>query len=269
MKKFSVLMSVYSKDCPVLFDLALDSIVKSTKKPDEVVLVKDGPVTDSLEEKINFYKKYLKLKVVELNKNRGLHHALNFGLKHCSHNLLIRADADDINEKNRFATLLQYSHKYDLVGSYTQEYNDYFKIKQSLRKVPLDAYEIISFAKFRNPFNHQSVLIKKDLILKIGGYPNIKGFEDYALWGKCIKAGLRMRNINNVLVKVNAGNSMIERRGGINYLKNNLKLAIFFKRIGFINNNEFFLFCILRSIFILTPRFLKSFMYEKFMRDVD
>ncbi len=53
---FSVATSVYAKDNPVWFDTALKSIITDqTVKPDEVVLVVDGPVPDEIKDVIEKY----------------------------------------------------------------------------------------------------------------------------------------------------------------------------------------------------------------------
>lgn len=52
---FSVAMSVYGKDDPQWFDLALDSVVRQTAKPAEIVLVVDGPVPDEVRDVITKY----------------------------------------------------------------------------------------------------------------------------------------------------------------------------------------------------------------------
>ena len=97
-EKFSVLMSVYHKDDPTYLDTALNSLTEQTAVPDEIVLVKDGPVSQQLEEVIDaFHKKFCNLKIVALEKNSGLGNALNQGLKHCSHELVARMDSDDIS----------------------------------------------------------------------------------------------------------------------------------------------------------------------------
>lgn len=44
MEKFSVLMTVYKSDNPEYFRISLNSVMDQTAVPDEVVLVKDGPV---------------------------------------------------------------------------------------------------------------------------------------------------------------------------------------------------------------------------------
>ena len=48
MQTYSVLMSLYKKEDPDYFQLALDSMINQTVKPDEIVLVEDGPLTDEL-----------------------------------------------------------------------------------------------------------------------------------------------------------------------------------------------------------------------------
>ena len=55
--KFSVLMSVYIKEKPEYLDKALESVFNQTVKPDEVILVEDGPLTKELEKVIRKYKK--------------------------------------------------------------------------------------------------------------------------------------------------------------------------------------------------------------------
>lgn len=52
---FSVSMCVYGGDRPEWFDSALESVVNQTVKPDEIVLVVDGPIPDSIQNVINKY----------------------------------------------------------------------------------------------------------------------------------------------------------------------------------------------------------------------
>ena len=55
---FSVAMSVYKNDSPVYFDRALESITdQQTIKPDEIVLVVDGPVPEETNGIIEKYSK--------------------------------------------------------------------------------------------------------------------------------------------------------------------------------------------------------------------
>ena len=57
--KFSVLMSVYKKENPIYLSDSLESIlVNQNLKPDELVLVKDGPLTDEFEKVFTRYQGY-------------------------------------------------------------------------------------------------------------------------------------------------------------------------------------------------------------------
>ena len=55
MEKYSVLMSLYKKEHPEYLKLALDSMIHQTVKPDEIVLVEDGPLTEELYAVIDEY----------------------------------------------------------------------------------------------------------------------------------------------------------------------------------------------------------------------
>ena len=75
---FSVLLSVYWKENPDWLRLSLKSIWEDQSlKPAEIVLVKDGPLTDRLETVISQFKQSAPLKIVPLSQNQGLGRALN------------------------------------------------------------------------------------------------------------------------------------------------------------------------------------------------
>ena len=109
MEPFSVLISVYCREKATHLNDALLSIWEQTLTPTEVVLVKDGPLTDELEQVINDFKnRYNAIRIVALPQNVGLGAALNEGLKHCSYELVARMDSDDICKPIRFEKQVQY-----------------------------------------------------------------------------------------------------------------------------------------------------------------
>ena len=60
--KFSCLMSLYKKENPAYFKVAMDSILNQTLLPTEIVLVKDGRLTDELDSIIaDYVERYPKL----------------------------------------------------------------------------------------------------------------------------------------------------------------------------------------------------------------
>ena len=50
--KFSVIMSIYKSDVPEYLRIALESLLNQTRKPDEIVIVGDGPVPALLEKEV-------------------------------------------------------------------------------------------------------------------------------------------------------------------------------------------------------------------------
>ena len=79
MKKFSVCTSIYKNDKPEFVRVALDSmLIQQTVKPDEIVLVQDGPVPYELSRLIIDYKdNYGGVLNVIVEKNGGLATLLN------------------------------------------------------------------------------------------------------------------------------------------------------------------------------------------------
>ena len=56
MLPFSVLISVYFKEKPAYLEQALTSIFTQSAVPDEIVVVKDGPLGKELESVLDIYK---------------------------------------------------------------------------------------------------------------------------------------------------------------------------------------------------------------------
>src|SRR5690606_9115564 len=100
--QFSVLICVYKGDDAECFREALESIINQTLKPDEIILVVDGPIPTSINEVINIYEEYPFFKVTRIAENTGHGNARRIGLNNCSYDLVAIMDADDISVPNRF-----------------------------------------------------------------------------------------------------------------------------------------------------------------------
>ena len=82
--KFSVSMCVYGGDNAEWFRAAVDSVLNQTKAPDEIVLVVDGPVPETLNHLIAEYEQNDIFNVVRLKMNQSHGIARKTGLDHCS-----------------------------------------------------------------------------------------------------------------------------------------------------------------------------------------
>lgn len=95
--KYTVLMSVYYKEKPEYLSLSIESMLNQTVKPDEFIIVKDGPLTAELDGVINnFVTAYPKMfNIIANETNLGLGPALAKGIENSKNELIARMDSDD------------------------------------------------------------------------------------------------------------------------------------------------------------------------------
>ena len=269
--KYSVLMSVYKEEKPIFLKSAINSIMTQTIKTDDFVIVWDGPLTKELEDVLEYYKmNYPEIfRYLKLDQNMGLGHALNKGVLHCKHSLIARMDSDDVSVPQRIEWQLNIFEKYQnlvLCGGQIEEFSDDPEIVVSTRMVPYGYKDIYSYSKRRNPFNHMTVMFKKEAVIEAGNYLSMKQAEDYYLWVRMLQKGFAVRNLKHVLVKVRVGNGMFQRRGGFCYAKNMLKLMLTFYQSGFLNRRELISNVMVRSVISLLPSAIRQVIYQKGLR---
>lgn len=269
--KFSVLMSVYKNDKTEYVKLAIDSILNQTLKPDQYVIMIDGPISDDLKKILLDYEK--KDKIVELHfrdKNLGLGLTLNEGLNYCKYEYVARMDADDEALPNRFEEQIKYlenNREVDVIGANMYEYDEEMKKIISQKNVPETDKELKEYVKFRNPINHPTVIFKKDRVLEVGSYEDFPLFEDYYLWAKLVSNNCTFYNIQKPLYNFRGGDSMYERRGGKKYLNCIKKFEQGLLRLGIINKKEYHRNISKRYIGALMPNKLRGFLYKSILRD--
>ncbi|MGY5674099.1 glycosyltransferase [Vibrio cincinnatiensis] len=156
---FSVLLSVYKAETSLFLQQAIESIYhQQTLKPSQIVIVKDGPLPEPLEEVLEHYKSNLQdvLTVISLSKNVGLGAALNEGLVHCNYDLIARMDTDDVALPDRFekqVAFMQENPNVIACSGVIEEWDSAFTEQLGSRKLPLEHNDIVKFAKSRSPLN--------------------------------------------------------------------------------------------------------------------
>ncbi len=266
--KFSVLMSIYHKEKAEYFNHAMQSVWdKQSIKPNEIVLVQDGKLTDELYKAIEQWQEKIGdvFKTVALEMNVGLGDALNEGIKYCSYELIARMDTDDISLQDRFEKQLKaFEEKdIDICSSWVSEFEDDKNEIVSYRKLPEFHDDIIKFSKLRCPINHPAVMYKKNAVQNAGGYQKMMWFEDYYLWARMILNGAKFYNVQEPLVNMRAGYSQLERRSGLKYALSEFELLREFYHIGFLNFFKFLRNIIVRFVSRLFPKNILKLVYKK------
>lgn len=269
---FSILMSLYFKESRSFLNECFESIwINQTVKPNEIVLVLDGPIGTELQECIDSWKGRIgdHLNIIALPNNIGLGMALNEGLKHCSHYWVFRMDTDDICLPDRFEKQVEYIQKNPdvvLFSGQIIEFNETIEDATKLKVVPTDYEEIKKFALKRCPFNHMTVAYRKDIILGLGGYQHHLLMEDYNLWFRVIGAGYKVGNHSDVLLYARVGNGMYARRKGWQYFKSEKKLLDLKKELKLQGSVAANLIFLARASIRLIPSNMLAFIYNNFLR---
>lgn len=267
---FSVLLSLYKKEHPSQLRQSLNSLFSQTLPPNEIILVKDGPLTAELDAVVSDYvARYSILKVVPLPQNQGLGKALNEGLKHCSYDLVARMDTDDIAKPDRFEKQMKVFEEHpelDLVGAWIDEFEGTPQHILSVRRVPETSEEIREYCKKRCPVNHPVVMFRKSAVLAAGGYQHFPLFEDYYLWVRMLKNEARFYNIQESLLYFRASPDMFKRRGGWKYAVDELRFQNMMRKMGMIDWKRFIMNAAIRFPARIIPNGLRGFLYKKLMR---
>ena len=271
--KFSVCMSVYKNDRPEYVDIAIQSIfIKQTVKPNEIVLVVDGPISMELESLIdNYSTKYSEIfTIIKLEKNQGLGNALRVAVEKVKYDWVARMDSDDIAAPDRFEkqkSFLQANLDVDIVGGQITEFIDVESNIVGLRNVPLLSADINVYIKARCPFNHMTVMFRKDKILAVGNYIDWHYNEDYFLWIRMFLAGCQFANLPETLVNVRVGKEMYQRRGGWKYFLSEAKLQKYMFDNDILGIIRFAYNVLGRFVIqVLMPNKLRGFVFQKLFR---
>lgn len=197
MPKISAVMALYNtpKD---LLKITTDSILNQSFADFELLIIDDC----STEDYSDFFPSYKdeRIKYFKLSQNAGPGHARNEGIKKAVGEYVAIVDSDDVYFKDRFkiqSEFLDANQDISLLsGTFKQSNNG---------KVPFVVQgdnQIKAFMLFNSPLANPLVMIRReDFVSRDLFYPkNINFGEDYLLWISAMFAGLKMENLDEVLM---------------------------------------------------------------------
>jgi glycosyltransferase involved in cell wall biosynthesis len=196
LKKISILLPVYNSEKTI--EQCISSVLSSSHNNFELVVVNDGS-NDSSKELIYSIKDH-RIKYFEKS-NSGLVDTLNFGIKKCSSEILMRIDSDDYIKSEKIELQLKEMQSFNsvLIGTnaYIVDKNDKTIGKTNL---PLEHSEIIkSMLKIRPSLIHPSIMVYKEVLHKVNYFDEkYSHAEDYDLFFRISRIG----NIKNIPEKL-------------------------------------------------------------------
>ena len=271
--KFSLLICVYAKENPQHFTACIHSILTQTVLPDELIIVKDGPLTEALDNVIatQITRFPNEITIISLPQNVSQGIARAEGIKKARHEWIALMDSDDVCRPERFEKQLKQIAEnpcLDLIGGQITEFDDTTK-NTAQRIVPITHGKILLRTKQRNPFNTMTVMLKRTKAVNAGNFRYFIGFEDYDLYARMIANGAVCANHPDTLVDVRVGNGMYARRKGLTYIRSEWRMQCQLYKLELTNLFDFLKNILLRIPIRLLPSSCLGLIYKNFARSKD
>jgi glycosyltransferase involved in cell wall biosynthesis len=212
----SVILPVYNAAATV--DRAIASIRNQTFPDWELVLINDGSTDATSDVLQRVAAADGRIRVLG-RPHEGLVAALSAGLGAARGELIARMDADDVSHPERLAeqvTFLEQHREVGLVGCLVEFGGDRNTNEGYALHVDwvnsLQSPAAIAVNRFvESPFAHPSVMFRRELVAKHGGYRAGDFPEDYELWLRWLDAGVPMAKVPRVLLTWQDGPNRLSR----------------------------------------------------------
>ena len=222
MLTFSVLMSVYKSEAAKSLDRALCSVwTDQSLKPQEIILVKDGPLGEELERIIEIWKSEIgdRLRIISNEINIGLTKSLNKGLNIVDTDLIARMDSDDVSLPNRFelqTNFLEKNKDVDIVGGAVEIADAEGNVKY-IRYFPFDHETAIKTIHKKSPLSHPAVMIRANILKEknLKYDERYRNSQDIVFWFDAIAAGCKLANIKEPVLRFTETEDVYTRRGKV------------------------------------------------------
>ncbi len=193
--KVSIIITYYKKKDYIL--KTINSIVNQTFNNYELIFVYDDDDRKDLIFIKKILKKIKKKKLIINHKNLGVAKSRNKALRFCKGSYIAFIDADDIWKKIKLEFQIKYmkKNKSDFSCTEFDVINEKNKILK-FRKVPKQInYQGLIKSNF---IGLSTVVLSRKIYQKIK-FPNLRTQEDFALWLKLLREGVKLFTINKNL----------------------------------------------------------------------
>ncbi len=203
--RVSVLMPVYNASGTL--PEALQSIAGQNLGDFEVIAVDDGSDDDTRLILEAWRRGDRRIKPVYADR-AGLVATLNHGLSLCTGEWVARMDADDRMHPDRLArqaALLESRPEISVAGSLVEIFADGtvgegMKVYETWLNSLVEPRDIAREIFIESPIAHPSAMVRREVLVGLGGYRDAGWPEDYDLWLRCHAAGLRFAKVPEVLL---------------------------------------------------------------------
>lgn len=200
MPMISVIMSVYNEEQHV--SQAIESILNQTFNDFEFIIVNDGSVDKTYEIIKRHAEKDKRIRIMNHKKREGLANSLNDGIKIAQGKYIARMDADDISLPERLQKQVEFMERNPQTGAIGSCYQEVDESGNVLprKQNPRSWKDIKKALFFYNPISHPTVMVRKEVLKKVGSYDEtFPTSQDYELFSRIAQFS-ELRNHDEVLL---------------------------------------------------------------------
>jgi|MDSW01.1.fsa_nt_gb glycosyltransferase involved in cell wall biosynthesis len=234
MLQFDVIMPVHAGVRLSHLKAAVESISKQIISPKEFIVSIDGPVTNEINDYLTVCENSKKIRLLRCHEQRGPGKARDEAIKISNSEWIALMDSDDVSKPTRFKKQIEFIEKThaDVVGGNIEEFFKNPGDRKFQRVMPEKHEKIKRLVKWRQPVNHVTLMMKRDIYLAVGGYNHIYHVEDYDLIVRLLASGARFANQTETLVDVRCGENFSSKRHGMDYFRSEYAVIKQINKLG-------------------------------------
>ncbi len=213
MPQISVISGAYNIENCFSFEKSINSVLNQTFSDFEFIICDDGSTDKTWQLLLDFAQKDMRVKLLRNEKNLGLAAALNRCISASTGKYIARHDCDDYNDLHRFDIQLEFMQSHENIallgcGAYLFDKNGVWGKEAFPCEVKNEDF------LFTSPYKHGSVMFRREMLLKAGGYRVSKETyrtEDYDLFMR-MQAFCKGANLDKYLYYFCEDSASLERR---------------------------------------------------------
>ena len=195
----SIIVSTFNNSNSI--EESIESLLFQTYENIEILLLDDCSTDETKSKVVELSKKNQKIRPFFNEHNLGLTKSLNMLIDNSKGEIIARHDADDISFQTRIEEQVNIlvKRQLDFCTSLAIRNDNDKKIPRFSNKI---SKKIL--LKYKNPFIHGTLIIKKNVLIEIGKYnENFLYAQDYELFNKLLNAKKKFHVINKPLYLLN------------------------------------------------------------------
>ena len=266
MKLVSAILTVFNEKILYLQE-CIRGILCQSYKNIELIIVDDSTDKNTIDYLTNIAGSDARIKYIHNKEKLGFVKSLNKGLSCAKGDYIARVDSDDIQRIDRFekqTAFLDAHPEIGIVGSLFEKIDERGKVL-GIRRYSELPESITKQMTIKNAVAHPTVMIRREVLACTGFYDeSFPKAEDYELWMRALRKGIKIANINEPLVKYRI--SDIVKRDNTNW-KYNLRVKLrYFAFDRYILQRMTGVAAV--GLMVILPSFAKRFLYSMYNRMV-